>query len=94
MPARKRLNVADLAELQGKRQLTMLRIFTVEEAAAAEEAGAASEAAGALAAALLAGAAALDSLDELELLQAARPSEATLSTATDVRAVVRFMQSP
>lgn len=39
MPARKRLTVADLADLKGKRQLTMLRIFTVEEAAAAEEAG-------------------------------------------------------
>lgn len=36
---RKRLTVADLADLKGKRQLTMLRIFTVEEAAAAEEAG-------------------------------------------------------
>ena len=39
MPARKRLHVSDLAALKGKRQLTMLRIFTLEEAAAAEEAG-------------------------------------------------------
>ena len=36
---RKRPTVADLRALKGKRQLTMLRIFTVEEAAAAEEAG-------------------------------------------------------
>ena len=37
--ARKRLTVADIAELKGKRQLTMLRIFTIDEAAAAEESG-------------------------------------------------------
>ncbi|MFM1752533.1 MAG: hypothetical protein RL119_1495, partial [Actinomycetota bacterium] len=36
---RKRLTVADLADLKGKRQLTMLRILTVDEAAAAEQAG-------------------------------------------------------
>ncbi|NBZ87176.1 3-methyl-2-oxobutanoate hydroxymethyltransferase [Stagnihabitans tardus] len=36
---RKRPTVADLRALKGKKQLTMLRIFTVEEAAAAEEAG-------------------------------------------------------
>lgn len=36
---RKRPTVADLRALKGKRQLAMLRIFTVEEAAAAEEAG-------------------------------------------------------
>lgn len=36
---RKRPTVADLRALKGVRQLTMLRIFTVEEAAAAEEAG-------------------------------------------------------
>lgn len=36
---RKRPTVADLRALKGRRQLTMLRIFTVEEAAAAEEAG-------------------------------------------------------
>lgn len=37
--ARRRLTVADIAELKGKRQLTMLRIFTLEEAEAAEIAG-------------------------------------------------------
>lgn len=37
--ARKRLTVADIAALKGKRQLTMLRIFTLDEAAAAEAAG-------------------------------------------------------
>ena len=37
--SRQRLTVADLARLKGKRQLTMLRIFTIEEAAAAEAAG-------------------------------------------------------
>ncbi|NCZ69683.1 MAG: 3-methyl-2-oxobutanoate hydroxymethyltransferase [Actinobacteria bacterium] len=36
---RRRLTVDDLARLKGRRQLTMLRIFTIEEAAAAEEAG-------------------------------------------------------
>lgn len=36
---RRRLTVSDLARLKGRRQLTMLRIFTIEEAAAAEEAG-------------------------------------------------------
>jgi len=36
---RKRPTVADLRALKGRKQLTMLRIFTVEEAAAAEEAG-------------------------------------------------------
>ncbi len=36
---RRRLTVADLAALKGKRQLTMLRFFTLEEAAAAEAAG-------------------------------------------------------
>lgn len=36
---RKRPTVADLRALKGKGQLTMLRIFTLEEAAAAEEAG-------------------------------------------------------
>lgn len=36
---RRRLTVEDLALLKGKRQLTMLRIFTLDEAAAAEEAG-------------------------------------------------------
>ena len=36
---RTRLTVADLASLKGKRQLTMLRIFTIDEAAAAEAAG-------------------------------------------------------
>ena len=36
---RKRPTVADLRALKGKRQLTMLRIFTIDEAAAAEEAG-------------------------------------------------------
>ncbi len=36
---RRRLTVADLAALKGKRQLTMLRIFTLEEAEAAEIAG-------------------------------------------------------
>ena len=39
MSSRRRLTVADLADLKGERQLTMLRIFTLEEAAAAEEAG-------------------------------------------------------
>jgi len=37
--ARSRLTVADLARLKGTRQLTMLRIFTIDEAAAAEQAG-------------------------------------------------------
>lgn len=37
--ARTRPTVADLRALKGKRQLTMLRIFTLDEAAAAEEAG-------------------------------------------------------
>ncbi len=37
--ARKRLTVADIAALKGKRQLTMLRIFSLDEAAAAEAAG-------------------------------------------------------
>lgn len=37
--SRTRLTVADLAALKGKRQLTMLRIFTLDEAAAAESAG-------------------------------------------------------
>lgn len=36
---RRRPTVADLRALKGKRQLTMLRIFTLDEAAAAEEAG-------------------------------------------------------
>ncbi|MFM8389025.1 MAG: 3-methyl-2-oxobutanoate hydroxymethyltransferase [Actinomycetota bacterium] len=36
---RRRLTVADLATAKGKRQLAMLRIFTIEEAAAAEIAG-------------------------------------------------------
>lgn len=36
---RRRLTVADLAGLKGVRQLTMLRIFSIDEAAAAEEAG-------------------------------------------------------
>jgi 3-methyl-2-oxobutanoate hydroxymethyltransferase len=36
---RARPTVADLRALKGKRQLTMLRIFTLDEAAAAEEAG-------------------------------------------------------
>lgn len=39
MPQRTRLTVADLARLKGVRQLTMLRIFSLEEAEAAEEAG-------------------------------------------------------
>jgi hypothetical protein len=62
---------------------------------AADDAGAADEAA-ALAAALLAAGAALelDSLDVLLPPQAARPSEATPSTAAVLRTVVRFMQSP
>jgi 3-methyl-2-oxobutanoate hydroxymethyltransferase len=34
-----RRTIADLRALKGKRQLTMLRIFTLDEAAAAEEAG-------------------------------------------------------
>jgi len=37
--ARTRPTVADLRTWKGKRQLTMLRIFTLDEAAAAEEAG-------------------------------------------------------
>ncbi len=37
--ARRRLTAADLVDLKGQRQLTMLRIFTIDEAAAAEEAG-------------------------------------------------------
>lgn len=37
--ARPRLTVADIAALKGKRQMTMLRIFTLDEAAAAEAAG-------------------------------------------------------
>lgn len=37
--ARRRPTVADLRALKGRRQLTMLRVFTVEEAQAAEEAG-------------------------------------------------------
>ena len=37
--ARMRPTVADLRAWKGKRQLTMLRIFTLDEAAAAEEAG-------------------------------------------------------
>lgn len=36
---RRRLTVADLAALKGTKQLTMLRIFTIEEAGAAEIAG-------------------------------------------------------
>jgi 3-methyl-2-oxobutanoate hydroxymethyltransferase len=36
---RKRLTVADIAALKGRRQLTMLRIFSLDEAAAAEAAG-------------------------------------------------------
>ena len=36
---RTRPTVADLRAWKGKRQLTMLRIFTIDEAAAAEEAG-------------------------------------------------------
>lgn len=36
---RKRPTVADLRALKGKRQLTMLRLFTLEEAEAAEQAG-------------------------------------------------------
>ena len=36
---RTRLTVADIAALKGKRQLTMLRLFTLDEAAAAEAAG-------------------------------------------------------
>ncbi len=39
MSARKPPTVADLRALKGRRQLTMLRIFTLDEAAAAEEAG-------------------------------------------------------
>ena len=38
-PARKRPTVADLRALKGKRQLTMLRYFSLDEAAAAEAAG-------------------------------------------------------
>ena len=37
--ARKKPTVADLRALKGKGQLTMLRLFTLDEAAAAEEAG-------------------------------------------------------
>lgn len=37
--SRRRLTVADLAALKGQRQLTMLRIFTLDEAGAAEAAG-------------------------------------------------------
>ena len=37
--ARKKPTVADLRALKGKGQLTMLRIFTLEEAEAAEQAG-------------------------------------------------------
>lgn len=37
--SRKRLTVADLRAQKGKQQFTMLRIFTVDEAAAAQEAG-------------------------------------------------------
>ena len=37
--ARQRLTVADIAALKGQRQLTMLRIFTLDQAAAAEAAG-------------------------------------------------------
>ena len=37
--SRKRPTVADLRALKGKRQLTMLRVFTIEEAEAAETAG-------------------------------------------------------
>ena len=33
--SRKRPTVADLRALKGKRQLTMLRVFTIEEAEAA-----------------------------------------------------------
>lgn len=36
---RRRLTVSDLAALKGRRQLTMLRIFTIDEAEAAEAAG-------------------------------------------------------
>ncbi|MGA0879026.1 MAG: 3-methyl-2-oxobutanoate hydroxymethyltransferase [Ilumatobacteraceae bacterium] len=39
MPVRSRLTVADLPALKGVRQLTMLRIFSIDEAAAAQEAG-------------------------------------------------------
>ncbi len=39
MTTRKRPTIADLRAKKGKGQLTMLRIFTIEEAAAAEEAG-------------------------------------------------------
>ena len=37
--ARKLPTVADLRALKGKRQLTMLRYFSIDEAAAAEQAG-------------------------------------------------------
>lgn len=37
--SRRRLTVSDIAALKGQRQLTMLRIFTLDEAAAAEAAG-------------------------------------------------------
>jgi 3-methyl-2-oxobutanoate hydroxymethyltransferase len=39
MPQRKRPTVAELRALKGKRQLTMLRYFTLDEAEAAERAG-------------------------------------------------------
>jgi 3-methyl-2-oxobutanoate hydroxymethyltransferase len=38
-PARRLPTVADLQALKGKRQLTMLRYFSLDEAAAAEQAG-------------------------------------------------------
>jgi 3-methyl-2-oxobutanoate hydroxymethyltransferase len=41
--ARKRPTVADLRAMKGKRQLTMLRVMTLEEAEAAERAGALDE---------------------------------------------------
>ncbi|MFM8563221.1 MAG: 3-methyl-2-oxobutanoate hydroxymethyltransferase, partial [Acidimicrobiia bacterium] len=34
MTSRRRLTVSDLTRLKGRRQLTMLRIFTLDEAAA------------------------------------------------------------
>ena len=39
MAARTRLTVADLATLKGQRQLTMLRVVTLDQAAAAQDAG-------------------------------------------------------
>lgn len=39
MAARTRLTVADLASMKGKRQFTMLRVVTLDQAAAAEAAG-------------------------------------------------------